>query len=42
MKITWIVPHFPPHIGGGERLYMDVCLFLKDLVTNCSKCNVQG
>lgn len=30
MKITWIVPHFPPHIGGGERLYMDVCLFLKE------------
>ncbi len=25
MKITWIVPHFPPHIGGGEKLYYDVC-----------------
>ena len=30
MKITWIVPHFPPHIGGGEKLYMDICLFLKE------------
>ena len=28
MKITWIVPHFPPHIGGGERLYLDVCAAL--------------
>ena len=25
MKITFIVPHFPPHIGGGEQLYKDVC-----------------
>ncbi|MBR0149041.1 MAG: glycosyltransferase family 4 protein [Lachnospiraceae bacterium] len=25
MIITWIVPHFPPHIGGGEKLYYDVC-----------------
>lgn len=25
MKITWIVPHFPPHVGGGEKLYYDVC-----------------
>ena len=30
MRITWIVPHFPPHIGGGEKLYMDICLFLKE------------
>ena len=25
MKITFIVPHFPPHVGGGEQLYLDVC-----------------
>ena len=25
MKLTWIVPHFPPHVGGGEKLYCDVC-----------------
>ncbi len=25
MKIAFIVPHFPPHIGGGEQLYFDVC-----------------
>lgn len=25
MKVTFIVPHFPPHIGGGEQLYFDVC-----------------
>ena len=30
MRITFIVPHFPPHIGGGEKLYMDICLFLKE------------
>ncbi len=28
MKIVFIVPHFPPHIGGGEQLYKDVCLSL--------------
>ncbi len=28
MKITYIVPHFPPHIGGGEQLYHDVCVGL--------------
>lgn len=28
MKITWIVPHFPPHVGGGEKLYYDVCTSL--------------
>ena len=25
MKITFVVPHFPPHVGGGEQLYLDVC-----------------
>jgi glycosyltransferase involved in cell wall biosynthesis len=25
MKLVWVVPHFPPHIGGGEKLYYDVC-----------------
>ncbi len=25
MNITFIVPHFPPHVGGGEQLYYDVC-----------------
>ena len=30
-RITWIVPHFPPHIGGGEKLYMDIC---SELVKN--------
>ena len=30
MKLVWIVPHFPPHIGGGEKLYHDVCIGLME------------
>ena len=25
VKIAVIVPHFPPHIGGGEQLFLAVC-----------------
>ena len=42
MKITFVVPHFPPHVGGGEQLYFDVCKSLMErgheirVVTSCS------
>ncbi|MBQ9009062.1 MAG: glycosyltransferase family 4 protein [Clostridia bacterium] len=30
MKIAVIVPHFPPHIGGGEQLFLAVCQSLAE------------